>query len=166
MTEHQRAVHLPADLHSVRVGRQLARDIVNGWGLERLVDDVQLGVSELLSNAVRHAGTDVVLTLSLSNRLTVEVLDNDPDLPHPAIPDPDLRATSGRGLRIVSAISADWGVRAAPGGKTVWFALPLPESGTPDADILSFADHRDEHPVADYDIDAAEARQMQARAAV
>ena len=166
MTDRIRQVHLPADLHSVRIGRQLARDVALDWGLERLVDDVQLGVSELLSNAVGHAGTDVMMTLRLSTRLTVEVLDNDPDLPHPGIPDPDLRATSGRGLRIVSAISSDWGVRAAPGGKTGGFALDLPESGSPDADILSFAGHRDEHPAAEYDADAAEARQMQARAAV
>ena len=148
MTDRTRQVHLPADLHSVRIGRRLARDVVVEWGLERLVDDVQLGVSELLSNAVRHAGTDVVLTLSLAGRLTVEVLDNDPDLPHPVAPDPDLRATSGRGLRIVSAISADWGVRAAPAGKVVWFALELPELGTPDADVLSIAERRDEHAAA------------------
>lgn len=163
MTDRQRQVHLPADLHSVRAGRQLARDVVIEWGLERLVDDVQLGVSELLSNAVRHAGTDVVLTLLCSDRLIVEVLDNDPDLPHPVIPDGDLRATSGRGLRIVSAISSDWGVRAAAGGKTVWFALALPELGTPDADIFSLAGRRDDRAAPDYGDEPPEARRMQAR---
>ena len=159
-------VHLPADVQSVRRGRQVARDVVMEWGLQPLADDVQLGVSELLSNAVRHAGTDVVLTLRLAGRLVVEVVDNDPDLPHPVLPDEDLRATSGRGLRIVSAISTDWGVRAAPEGKAVWFALALPELETPDADILSFADHRDDAPVADYDASPPERRQVQARAMV
>lgn len=166
MTDRIRQTHLPADLHSVRTGRQLARDTAIEWDLERLVDDVQLGVSELLSNAVRHAGTDIVLTMRLTDRLTVEVLDNDPDLRHPVVPDLDLRATSGRGLRIVSAISSDWGVRAAPSGKAVWFTLALPESGTPDADILSFADRHDSHPAADYEDGPAESRQMQARAVV
>lgn len=165
MTE--RTITLSAELLSVRTGRQFARDVVLEWGLERLSDDVQLGVSELLSNAVRHAGTDVEMSLKLNGRLVVEVHDSDPDLRRPVIPNQTPYATSGRGLQIVSAISDDWGIRATADGKVIWFSLALPESGTPDADILAFGDRHDERDYRGYDdSDSGESRQMQARAAI
>ena len=140
-----RQLILPAELSSVREARRFVRDTAIEWLLDALIDDVQLGVSELVTNAVRHAQTDVVLTVRLSDKLIVEVQDSDPELRHPAVPNKDPLATSGRGLQIVSAVSADWGVRSVPQGKVVWFALPLPDNARLDADVLELSDRRDVH---------------------
>ena len=141
----ERRLKLPAELQSVRVGRLFARDAVVEWGLESLVDDVQLGVSELVTNAVKHAQTEVELTLRLEGKLVVEVRDQDPDLRHPATPSRDLLSTSGRGLQIVAAVSNDWGIRSVEGGKAVWFAVPLPDARIGSADVFELSDRRDEH---------------------
>lgn len=167
----ERQLVLRAELASVREGRFFARDVVTEWGLEGLADDIQLGVSELVTNAVRHAGTDVVMTLRLDGKLIVEVEDSDPELRHPAVPSTDPLATSGRGLQIVSAVSTDWGVRSVPAGKVVWFALDLPDNARTDADVFDLDNRREEHDRVEqfrrdqesrqYD----ESREMQARAA-
>jgi anti-sigma regulatory factor (Ser/Thr protein kinase) len=142
MTRTEHSVQLPPDVRSVRTGRHFARDTVLAWDLAQLADDVQLGVSELVTNAVRHAGTELTLSLRLDGALTVEVHDAEPKLRQPArAPQPD--AGHGRGLRIVEAISTEWGVTADAGGKSVWFNLALPASDSADADVLSMNDHRD-----------------------
>jgi len=136
MTARERTLRLPAELMSVREGRRFARDVVIEWGLRRLADEVQLGVSELITNAVRHARTDVELRLNLDDHLTVEVRDFEPTLNRPADPGPvDPMATSGRGLQIVAAVSRDWGVRGLADGKAVWFTLDRPDLASPDADV-------------------------------
>jgi anti-sigma regulatory factor (Ser/Thr protein kinase) len=145
MTTAERSLSLPPELSSVRRGRLFAREVVTEWGLESLADDVQLGVSELITNAVRHAGTDVLLTLRRDTVVTVEVRDADPDLRHPApLNQPDLLATSGRGLHIVAAVSQDWGVTSRPDGKAVWFTLALPDSSSVDADVFTLRERRED----------------------
>jgi anti-sigma regulatory factor (Ser/Thr protein kinase) len=168
MSTAQRSLALPADLTSVRTGRLFARDLVTEWGLGRLADDVQLGVSELITNAVRHAGTDVVLVLRLDTELTVEVVDSEPG----RVPCTETRAaavsqSSGRGLQIVSAISSEWGVTTSDDVKTVWFRLPLPSEDVADADILSMEGrHRGGvEPAADNERRGESAQEMQGRAA-
>jgi anti-sigma regulatory factor (Ser/Thr protein kinase) len=166
MTSAERSMRLPAELMSVRHGRIFARDVVREWGLERLADDVQLGVSELITNAVRHAGTEVVLALRLDGDLLVEVQDEAPDAEELTIGAIDVEALSGRGLLIVSAISSDWGVSRRADGKSVWFRLQLPDSGTADADVFSMQQHRDESAPARPRADGrGDAQEMQARAA-
>jgi anti-sigma regulatory factor (Ser/Thr protein kinase) len=141
MTIPDRSLVLPGAPESVREGRLFARDVVREWGLAALVDDVQLATSELLTNAVRHAGTDIRLTLRLADRLVVEVQDADPRLPR-QLPGVGAFAAAGRGLHIVAAISADWGIRRMPGGKAVWFALQLPDVVGTDATVRTFSDRR------------------------
>lgn len=108
-------------------------------GLAGVEDDLELGTTELVTNAVRHARTDFAVTVRLDAVITVLVEDGDPDLP--AAPRPRVRPTdvNGRGLKIIAAISSDWGVRATGTGKTVWFSVRPPveedRDGT-DADIL------------------------------
>jgi anti-sigma regulatory factor (Ser/Thr protein kinase) len=169
MTSAERVLSLPADLNSVRTGRLFARDVVTEWDLEGLADDVQLGVSELITNAVRHAGTEVVLTLRLDTALTVEVVDTNPT----RAPRTETRAaavseSSGRGLQIVSAISSNWGVTTGEHTKTVWFRLTLPRKDAADADVFSINSRQhdvDQH-AADHDGPRNEsAREMQGRAA-
>ncbi|MFF7816302.1 ATP-binding protein [Streptomyces roseolus] len=122
-----------------RIGqiRRIVAAHLRHWRLDALVDPVQLGVTELLSNVHRHAQPDKECTVELElllDRLTVSVRDNDPRMPvatESAFLDPsdepDGLATSGRGLAIVGALSDSWGVRPwGASGKVVWFTLTAP----------------------------------------
>ena len=83
----------------------------------------ELLTSELVTNAVRHAATKIVLRVALeANTVRVEVSDLDTAMP--ALREaPDI---GGYGLRIVDRLAARWGVVVIPdGGKTVWFELDL-----------------------------------------
>lgn len=142
MTFLERELHLPEDLPSVTRARHFVRDVLVGWDLEALVDDAQLGTSELVANAIRHAGTDLVLTIRVDGVVTIAIQDGEPELRRPVIADSDFLAENGRGLHIVAAISHDWGITTAANGKVVWFNLALPESAKDDADVLSMASHR------------------------
>jgi anti-sigma regulatory factor (Ser/Thr protein kinase) len=165
MTPSERTIRLPVELMSVRRARLFARDVVLEWGLEQLVDDVQLAVSELVTNAVRHARSEVELGLCIDGRLIVEVRDTDPELRQPLEDaEADPLATSGRGLQIVAAVSVDWGVRFHRSGKAVWFALDLPDTASPDADVYAMSDRRADETAGEDDERAAESEQMQARA--
>lgn len=129
-------IHLPCELASVTAGRHFVRDVLNAWHLPRLVDDAQLATSELVANAVRHAGTDLRLSVSLDDGVVIAIEDSRPEIRHPVLANPGSMAESGRGLHIVAAVSSDWGIRATPNGKAVWFALLLPDSASPDAEML------------------------------
>ena len=85
-----------------------------------LVDDARLVVSELAANAVRHAHSPFTVSLRQADRAVfLSVQDGSPGTP--ALLDPGLLSTAGRGLSIVDLVSEDWGVTPAPGGgKSVW----------------------------------------------
>ncbi|WP_165986187.1 ATP-binding protein [Streptomyces sp. YIM 98790] len=111
-----------------RIGqvRRIVTAQLRYWGLPHLIDRAALGLTELLANIHRHAGTDKHCTVELvllRDRLTVSVHDHDPRLPQ--VRSPGGMATSGRGLALVEAVSADWGmrVRADHSGKSIWFTL-------------------------------------------
>lgn len=134
----ERELLLSAQLASVRAGRHFVRDTLLEWNLARLVEDAELGVSELVANAVRYAKTEVLIQVSAGTRVTIAVVDQDPVLHRPVQPAADdLLAESGRGLRIVAAVADDWGIEARTGGKSVWFSLALPDRATADADVHS-----------------------------
>jgi anti-sigma regulatory factor (Ser/Thr protein kinase) len=104
-----------------------ARDFVAGtlerWGLSgALLDDARLVVSELATNAVVHAGSAFTVELQRQgDGVNLAVSDDDPS--GPVLREPHPLATSGRGLRIIATLAADWGVRADADGKTVWARL-------------------------------------------
>ncbi len=76
--------------------------------------------SELVTNAVVHARTDVDVSVLLAGgRLRVEVGDQDTGCPTPSRHAPD--ETTGRGLLILDAIATRWGVDQEAAGKVVWF---------------------------------------------
>jgi anti-sigma regulatory factor (Ser/Thr protein kinase) len=87
-----------------------------------------LCLSELVTNAVLHAQTEVVVRVAIDARhVHVDVDDADPDLPVARHAAAD--AVSGRGLDLVSRLSNRWGVLGRGDGKTVWFELdaePVP----------------------------------------
>lgn len=123
MTTRRGSLDLPATADSVGRARAVVRDV--GAGLPAAVlDDAELLVSELMSNAVRHGGGAIRLTASnLSGSLTVQVFDAGSELPAMRSQDPERTVASGRGLRMVEQIAAAWGVDVDESGKTVWFRI-------------------------------------------
>ncbi len=142
----ERRLDLPEHLMSVTRARHFVRDVLLGWDLESLVEDAQLGTSELVANAVRHAGTDLVLTIRVDGLVTISIQDGQPELRRPVIADSDFLAENGRGLHIVAAIAHDWGITTAANGKVVWFNLSLPETSADGADVLSLDRKRHSRP--------------------
>jgi anti-sigma regulatory factor (Ser/Thr protein kinase) len=111
---------LPTGGPGVRFGREAARLLLRGWGVtdDDLLDRVELVVSELVSNAVRHTEGASTLELSLdTTSVTAAVTDSNPE--HPAVREAAY-AGGGRGLPIVDDMSSSWGSEPAPGGKRVW----------------------------------------------
>jgi anti-sigma regulatory factor (Ser/Thr protein kinase) len=96
------------------------------WGLAAVSDDVQLLVSELVTNAVKASPAGAAVRLWVTSdrrRIVVMVWDASPELP--AMSYPDDEAPTGRGLMIVDALANDWGAYPADAGKVVW-ALCVP----------------------------------------
>ncbi|MEU8969099.1 SpoIIE family protein phosphatase [Streptomyces monashensis] len=103
----------------------------------RLADDAMAVVSELVTNAVVHAGTDVEVEWRLeeTGAFTVEVCDRHPSrAPRDALGGeaPYDAVEYGRGLRLVATLAESWGVTYRVGAKTVWARLPPGGVGEPD----------------------------------
>lgn len=112
----------PSDERSVAEARRFARATLEEWGARELTDTVVLLVSELVTNAVVHAGTSARLELRLQTEsLRVEVEDQHPGrvLPMGAEQPPD-DSEHGRGLLITSILASTWGVEYTPSSKRVW----------------------------------------------
>lgn len=117
------ALTLPIDGRSVAAARGFLRNVLDGHQTIA-TEDAVLMISELVTNAVRHAHTRLSIMVSIANQtLRVEVHDDDPTLP--VASDPDQHATSGRGLRIIDGLADHWGITPNTGGKVVWFELRL-----------------------------------------
>jgi two-component sensor histidine kinase len=87
------------------------------------LEDAQLVVTELVTNAVLHAATEVQLTLDIRpGTVRVEVADGNERLPRPR--EADAEDVTGRGLLLVAAVAESWGVsQRDDDGKVVWCAL-------------------------------------------
>ncbi|MDT9690496.1 SpoIIE family protein phosphatase [Streptomyces sp. P9(2023)] len=148
---------------SVATARAFVRDTLQGWGYAEVVDDAVVLTSELVTNAVIHAGTAAdVLCLRGDDGVRVEVADHYPEREIPVqggrtLAHPDRE--NGRGLLLCAALATRWGVEYTPTHKHVWFQLDLPERsiGTrsagpvlPDA-LLPVADSRVRVAVAQID---------------
>jgi DNA-binding NarL/FixJ family response regulator len=94
-----------------------------------VVELVELLSSELVTNAVHHARSDARVTAAvIGSRVRVSVSDDGPGLP---VAGPSTaEAMSGRGLHLVDALSAAWGVDPGDPGKTIWFELELADPGS------------------------------------
>ncbi|WP_206316284.1 GAF domain-containing protein, partial [Streptomyces sp. C1-2] len=117
---------------SVATARSFVRDTLQGWGFADIVDDAVVLTSELVTNAVIHAGTSAdVLCLRTEDGVRVEVSDLYPDRELPvqnsavSMGSPDREG--GRGLQLCAALATRWGVEYTPTHKQVWFQLDLPD---------------------------------------
>jgi anti-sigma regulatory factor (Ser/Thr protein kinase) len=119
----RQARHFDCQPESVAGARQFVRELLSEEPRE-IVEAAELMTSELATNSVRHADSDFELAILLSREeIRVEVSDRGQGQPVPRSPTP--QEQSGRGLQIVQALSKDWGITPSPGGKLVWFTLPL-----------------------------------------
>lgn len=110
----------PAETTSPGKARSDVRAALAKWRLESLTDTATLIVSELVTNAVRHGGTDVHLTLTrLDDGIRVEVGDGRPEIP-PAPRRAAVDETNGRGMALVAACATSWGWDSDGQTKTVW----------------------------------------------
>ncbi|MGV9554350.1 SpoIIE family protein phosphatase [Streptomyces sp. NPDC003522] len=119
---------LPREPRSVGRAREYARGQLLGWDMEPLVDTAELLVSELVTNALRYGEGEIRLRLLLDRTLVCEVWDA--GLVQPRRRRARDTDEGGRGLQLVGLLSAAWGSRRTPRGKTVWFELPLPDGET------------------------------------
>ena len=113
---------LPGQPHDAAAARAFLRGALTGRLPDETLDTAELLVSELVTNAIQHAGTEVTVDIAHGpDLLRVAVTDGDPH-PRPrraAAP----AGERGRGLTLIAALTQAWGVRHVPGGKQVWCLL-------------------------------------------
>ncbi|MDQ4054734.1 MAG: PAS domain S-box protein [Actinomycetota bacterium] len=113
---------LQAHPSSVHAARRIVREALTLARRDDLVDAAQLLVSEMVTNALVHAGTPIDLRVSIEGGgLRVEVTDGSTQPPVPRSYGP--MAGTGRGLRLLEQLVDRWGTLAHEDGKTVWFEL-------------------------------------------
>jgi anti-sigma regulatory factor (Ser/Thr protein kinase) len=118
---HRRQARLTPEPAEVGRARALAAATLLDWGLDQLAFPVELITSELVSNAVRHAGTPADLLLRrYPPGVRVAVRDADPTPPRVPTHTPDLNREGGRGLMLVAASAHRWGVLRGSRDKIVW----------------------------------------------
>jgi anti-sigma regulatory factor (Ser/Thr protein kinase) len=116
-------VHLTSRPESASTARRLSLSVVRMWGLAPLGDTVELLVSELVGNAVRHTGARTFGLRMQRRRGWIRVEVRDPSRALPCLMPVRELDTSGRGLFLVDKLSDRWGVDLQPRGKTTWFEL-------------------------------------------
>jgi len=126
---------LAATAQAPGLARQATHEALAAWQVAHLEETALLLVSELVTNAVRHArtgGTAVVLRLETAGSwLRIEVHDADPRMPQPRTP--DQLDESGFGFVLLDALADKWGVREATIGKAVWAELDMRPGARPAA---------------------------------
>ncbi|WP_323182696.1 SpoIIE family protein phosphatase [Streptomyces sp. NBC_00094] len=120
------AWELPSDPALVARARSMAAEQLVRWGLDDLAFTTELVVSELVTNAIRHASGPIGLRLIRDRSLICEVSDSQHTSPHARYAGND--EEGGRGLFMVAQLTEHWGTRYMPTGKTIWAeqALPVP----------------------------------------
>ena len=118
----RQVVPIPHSPHGPAEARRAVKRCADALGLAELGHDLELVVSEMVTNAVRHALPPVELQIAACDeRVVVAVADGSPSPPKARAA--DLDAEGGRGMALVDLLAAEHGVRADPPGKKVWAAL-------------------------------------------
>lgn len=126
MTPSEVHADFPAEPASAGHARRFVDRTLRAWDCIALVDIAMLLVSELVSNAILHAGTSIEVALTLrEGRVRAEVRDGSARAP--SRKRYSKLSTTGRGLLLVEELADDWGVDTSGLGKAVWFELAGPD---------------------------------------
>jgi PAS domain S-box-containing protein len=130
------ALTLPPEPSSVAAARHFVGERLRAARVsDDLVDTATLLTSELVTNSVLHAGTEIELRVAVEADVRVEVVDRSPELPRRRAHSEE--SVIGRGLELVEALASHFGVASkqgngAPPGKVVWFSLAGLRRAEPD----------------------------------
>ncbi len=119
-------VRLIAGPAAAAEARRQVRAAIGAWDIPVDPDVAVLLTSELVTNAIRHEVTGIImLAITCScGQLRVDVHDTSRALP--MLVDAPVDAETGRGLMLVTSLSAEWGFYRTPAGKAVYFTLAFP----------------------------------------
>ena len=107
--------------------RSMVADACAEWRLAGLTMPAELIMTELVSNAVEHARTDLEARATLRRELLhLTVSDGSPNPPRIGATSPPMEVTAGRGLLLVAKFATAWGYLPIEGGKVVWATLRIP----------------------------------------
>jgi anti-sigma regulatory factor (Ser/Thr protein kinase) len=114
--------HFAPERESATAARHFVADVLGRWGKPAaLLEDAKLIVTELASNAIIHARSPFSVELR-PHGASVRIAVRDASPARPIVKDTGMEA-SGRGMRLVDLLTADWGVEFGGHGKTVWAEL-------------------------------------------
>jgi anti-sigma regulatory factor (Ser/Thr protein kinase) len=122
MSELSARFDMPLGAQAPRMARRAVAAVLTGWGFTDVewLDEVGVVVSELVTNAVHHGGGCVELGVQAhGDRVIVSAADGSSVVPRRRSPDD----AGGRGLALIEAFAAGWGVEDHEGGKRVWIQL-------------------------------------------
>jgi anti-sigma regulatory factor (Ser/Thr protein kinase) len=128
-------LRLPPDPVAAALARAAVADLIGSGLPEAVASDAELLTSEVVSNALQHAGlsrTDALtLRLMLDSYLRVEVVDPGPPFElGPPLPHGVSGSPGGFGLAFLEAMATAWGVEPEGTGKKVWFEIGPRQSNT------------------------------------
>lgn len=113
---------LGANLRTPALARRFVKRALERWGVRSEIQLVELLVSELVTNSIVHARSDVEVSVMVASDLArVAVFDSSLEPPVRRLERPD--AASGRGLLMLDALSSAWGIDFTSRGKSVWFEI-------------------------------------------
>lgn len=122
------STQLPPARQSAGAARRFVGEMLRRWRFESVIESVQLLTSELVTNAVLHAGTEVQVVLEARDQTVhVEVIDQIKRSPVARDTPFDILQT-GRGLTLLASMTSAWGVEPTDCGKSVWFDLDMTRS--------------------------------------
>lgn len=124
-TMSPRQVVLPADVTAPRAAREFLAEACCGSHDSQVVEEAQLLVSELVTNAVRYGAPPIELQVRCAGEDTLQVRVRDSERKAPQPKDVGLDAEGGRGLMLVDLVSEAWGHEDDHDGKAVWFTLKV-----------------------------------------
>lgn len=128
MTGDRSELSLPPDPRSASSGRRFVRaEVLRRGADEAAADTATALISELVTNVVLHAHTDCLVRVESAGRDAVRVAVVDGSAARVRQQSYGVRQSTGRGVRLVAALSEDWGVESSteisPTGKCVWFTV-------------------------------------------
>jgi anti-sigma regulatory factor (Ser/Thr protein kinase) len=111
---------------SVRAARDWAREQLTDWQVgDGDQHTIVTGISELITNAVLHAGTESHLTMDLDTGILAVTDADSGNRGEPLLTGADTMAVRGRGLSLVRAIADSFGAHRTSAGTTVWFEVAV-----------------------------------------